>query len=588
MPKLLQTTTLTSVAEIVAERTGMPIEYLLDDPTEYHINNLDEAVDLFVRHAKDGSHILVYGDYDGDGIGSCVILDKLCRIARADYEVRLPDRESDGYGIQEKHVDGLKKGDLLICVDNGIAAFDAIKKAKELGCDVLVLDHHEGIIKDGTMILPEADVIVDPHITGGTFDDYCGAGLSFKFAEKFFETRVSAPREKWEPILKTMNVFAAISTITDSVKLTWENRKIVRNGFKYYKEGYVTTGLKTLCDKLWMPKVRNLSGDDIGFTLGPAWNAAGRLLENGADLVFKAMSYDGPVSESLLQVCDKLKKTNDDRRDISNADEISDNVYIKETGQENDGFIVVYEPGKLPGIAGIRAGRITEKYKVPSMVFTDSDVVLLKGSGRSVLNVNLMDILTSASVYLEGYGGHPEACGASIKRLNLKGFTKAVKECISKSDIPIDNNIKFDVELLNDMDIAKYTNDTIKYGPYGVGNEPLRFLIRNVQLLPSAKGYFIGQNMDTLSGCTAGGIKIMGFRKPGKSYTEEFKSKYPEPLLTTDSNMIDAVVTLGEDEYKGTIGIKLTISDFTFGMTPELEHETIKMHKNEDEPIVGE
>lgn len=570
----------TTIDEMVEARTGMSHDELINDAADYNINNMTEAVQLFVDCAKAKNHIYIHTDYDGDGWGSAFILHELCKSIGANHDVYLPDRESDGYGMKESHAAKyLKPGDLLILADNGIAAHDAVNKAKEIGCKVLILDHHEGYIgPDGDILLPNADVVVDPHVTGGDFEDYCGAGLCYKFAEMFYETRCKAIREKWEPILKKMNSAAAISTITDSVSLTKDNRRIVRNGFECMSQGYLTDGLKAIMKELWMPTVRKITGDDIGFTLGPAINACGRLLPFGAKFFYDVSILDGPSASGpeFIKKVKRIKEVNESRKELTKKYSKEDVEQIENEGQANNTVIAVYRDGTVPGLDGIRAGRIAENNKAVAFAFSNDDSMpgVLKGSGRSAGGVDVFRLLNKLShLILPNYGGHPAACGLKIQKDMLPVFLKEANKMIKREDMEIDNNAHYDKEI-DWSEVPSTIDKLLELGPFGEGNPAPVFYIRNIPVepgyVPKPSGpqdvpeptYYMGKEKDSFCGITPNGIKVIGFGGIGTEYRDEGE---PET--------ISAIVTLGQDEKRGVVMPQIQISAFTMDIERNMERD---------------
>lgn len=566
-----------SVLDIVMARTGMSKEELFNDTKKYHINNLNEAVDLFTDYAKRKAHIYIHTDYDVDGIGCATILHSLCKAIKADHEVRLPDREKDGYGLKPFHVEQkLNPGDLLIVADNGIACHEAISLAKEKGCGVIVLDHHEGFVGDnGKILLPDADVVVDPHVTGGDFKDYCGAGLCYKFAENFFERKCTAIKDRWQPILNKMNVFAMMSTIADSVSLTGENRRIVRDGFRLYGEGSLTTGLRVLANKLWMPKVRQLTADDIAFTMAPALNAPGRLMVNGAQYVYELLSWDGEEIPQLLARANKVNEKNEERKKLTKEYQAKDYALINSSGMQNDAVIAIFREDTVCGLDGIRAGRIADEYGAVTFVMSRSEdnADVLKGSGRSAGGVDIKSLVDQLRAYLITAGGHKEACGLSMKDTSLDVFRSEANKLISKDDIHVDHNVHYDKEI-DWKDVPKYVKELNEIGPFGEGNETLRFYVKNIPITPGyvpkpidgvdqPATFYMGKERDSFCGNAPDGSKIVGFGV-AKEFTDA-----GEPAT------ISAVVTLGEDEKRGCVFPQIKIETFTMDLERQIDARTM-------------
>ena len=485
-----------NIGEIVSLRTGMSIEDLKKDHTVYSINNLDEAVDLFWRHEKRGSMIRVYADYDDDGICSALIIDILFLALRIrNAVITIPRRFTDGYGIKENNIADMTSG-LLITVDNGIAAKEAVDLAKKKGIDVIILDHHQARTdNNGNKVIPNADVIVDPHVTGATFEDYCGAGLAYKFALRVFESKPHRLTEKAQRYLSSlMAAFAALGTVGDAVSLTGENRTIVKRGLWMMEHGYCTTGLKLLLEQFYLGSY--ITSADIGYKLAPTVNAYGRLEDKGSRKVFRALSYNDKFSNAakndIIELCNKNKE----RKDVSERACERARAMIAASGMENSNFLVVYDKDGMSGIAGLVAGRLTEEYRVPSIVFVPTDdPSIIKGSGRSVDWAILTDsmnngILDEHQDLIHTYGGHPAACGISIKKENLEAFRLAVEETASKLQRPEnDDSIHYDIEITEDeaKDVMKELD---VYGPYGAGNPDIVIRMDDIDLVPGKDGFY--------------------------------------------------------------------------------------------------
>ena len=204
-----------TIKEIVMKNTGLTEKELLNDTTEYEIRGIEKVIEVLEKAKRENIFVTVVGDYDTDGVTSSGEWDLMLTNKGIPHRIRLPKRHSEGYGLNEKIIDEIENG-ILITVDNGIAALSAIQKAKDKGLYVIVVDHHQPVIDTDTkeIILPNADIIIDPHAIKGQadFDYYCGAGLTYKIAEKWFG--------KKHYLLKKLVSFAAIGTIGDVVVLT--------------------------------------------------------------------------------------------------------------------------------------------------------------------------------------------------------------------------------------------------------------------------------------------------------------------------------------------------------------------------------
>lgn len=542
-----------SVAKIVAERLGYTLQELEQEISgkvkhTLDIPNIQEAVDLFWE-CKDGP-IRVYGDFDCDGIMSCAILEMGFRnLGVKDVTVTVPRRFSDGYGVKPANVCDMKSG-LLITVDNGIAANEAITQAKENGVKVIVLDHHQGRMLDGKLFLPDADVIVDPHITGGEFQDYCGAGLAYRFMRQIFATKCRP--KNVNSLLAAMITMAAIATVGDHVSITSENRFMVRKGLEQMKIRNVSTGLHELLD------VMNLEGDitasDIAFTLAPAINAYGRLEDKGSRKVESMLQWDGRNSEKLRNAAEIIKQKNNERKELSKRSTALAFDMIEQMKQDDKSFIVLQNDSFHPGLCGIIASNITDNYKIPCTVFAkakDGDIHV--GSGRSREWCDLKKTLDKCAELLWQYGGHPGACGLSIKTENIDSFREKVQSIVEKVEEPDTGILYYDIDA-NIHTADKLYKEIQKYGPYGVDNEELVVRFKNLNLIANNYGETektmgqIGEHIRLF----AEGMEVSWFEKEGgtKAYREIGSPK-----------KVDVIGTLSLNTFRGKSKLVLKVKD---------------------------
>lgn len=447
----------TSVADVVYRNTGIAPSEFLREQEEPYIKNLDEAVELTKKYLTDNPNglVTVVGDYDSDGVNATAIMYWCLKKAKANVVTRIPHRISEGYGLSESIIDEIPNG-LLITVDNGIAALGAIRKAKEKHLTVIVTDHHVPLVdENGEMLLPDADIIVDPHAEQeSTFKNYCGAALAYRFACKMFHAKFAE-----------LLVLASIATVTDVMPLVGENHTLVRRGLKLINERRVVPGLQALLDELNMDT--HISEDDYGFKIGPVLNAAGRLYDNGGDYVTRLLCAS-KKDFGKKGKAEALINANKKRKELVNQCL----ALVQDTIQERP---IVYYNDKIPeGIVGLIAGRLSEEFYCPAIVFTNSrEEGVLKGSGRSIPNVDLKKALDKIQTEMVKYGGHAGAAGVSIRADHLARFTDAFKNAVG--EIPEKpNEIMYDLELdldrLDDVGV-----ELSSFAPFGEGNPPVMF-----------------------------------------------------------------------------------------------------------------
>ena len=524
-----------TVSEVVSANVGMPIEEFSREVRDPYIFGLSEAVALtnhYLKKHPDGP-VTIVGDYDSDGINATAIMYWAFARKGVIPKLRLPHRFSEGYGLSEKIIDEVDSG-LLITVDNGIAASSAVKKAKEKGLTVIVTDHHlPPVDSKGNLILPEADVIVDPHDNGKSeFADYCGAAIAYRFA------RALLPDLK----LKDLLVLASIATVTDVMPLTGPNRTLVRDGLQLINRRHVVPGLQVLLQKLDLDD--HIDEGDYGFKIGPTFNASGRLYDNGAEKVLNVLCMKRNDPKIPWKV-DALVKTNEKRKEI-----VKKNLGIARqmVKSENTYPIVIYHPSFPEGIVGIIAGQLCEQYHCPVIVFTDSEKSgLLKGSGRSIPEVHLKQTLDKVQQWIVGYGGHAGAAGLSIQKEKLESFASAFREAVGPIPDHSLDEIPYDLEL--DLDhIEETLAELNSFSPYGEGNPRPIFRLVYTPVNPPRR---IGDGTHAMIKDDA--ITLMGFDMANRIC--EFCETYPQTAM-------DMIGYLSESWFNGNKYYKFEILAF--------------------------
>lgn len=486
---------LNSIKDVVLKNTGMSEEEFLNPPSDIHIEKIDEAIKIIKAAIGNNEHITIVGDYDCDGICASAILKSAFSYLNADFSIRLPKRFSEGYGLSEKIVDEINDG-LLITVDNGIAAIDAIKKAKSKGLKVIVTDHHLPV---ESCELPEADVIIDPNaiLKSSSFQHYCGAGLAYKLVCELIDD---------EKVKTKSLVFAAIATIADVVPLIGDNRNIVINGLKILNSDLskISTGLYALLDVFDL-SFSPIDEKTIGFKIGPAINAPGRMEDNGAEFALNVISYEG----NILNAKDYAKKLfvyNENRKALKDKSLELLKKNIEENNLKNEKPLIIYQKELHEGLVGLLAGSLAEEYKTPCFILTDSeDPAIIKGSARGYGEAHIKNSLDSISDILENYGGHKSAAGLSLKKENFEEFKNKIQHMILSEDTSDD--ILYDLEI-SEKDIPKVIKELSNFAPFGEGNPQVVFLVNDYQLIPRmGKFYdFLGKNQSFLklfSNCNA-------------------------------------------------------------------------------------
>ena len=388
---------------------------LEDLPSPWKMKDMDRAVSMIGSAIKEKQRIRIIGDYDIDGVMAACILKKGFDRLGADADWRLPERLTDGYGlnrrlIEDAAADGIR---LLVTCDNGIAAKEEIALARSLGLNVIVTDHHEIPYEETDegrhYLLPPADALIDPVQKDCAYPDkqICGAVVAWKLVWALYET-AGLPAEE---ILSFIDL-AAFATIGDVMDLTGENRIIVREGLKALGNTR-NEGLRQLIRCCGLED-RKISVYHVGFILGPCINAGGRL--DTASRSMELLLEEDPVLAA--QMAAALKELNESRKSLTEEGVEAALEQIRQEAMLLNKVLVVYLPDCHESLAGIIAGRIREKYNRPAIVLTQGEE-MVKGSGRSIESYSMYEELTACEDLLEKFGGHPMAAGLSMKEENI-------------------------------------------------------------------------------------------------------------------------------------------------------------------------
>ncbi len=451
------------------------------------LNGVTESALRLKEAIEKKEKIGLYLDYDVDGITGGALLYRNIKKFGIEPEVKIPNRLKEGYGVQ---IEGLKelreKGvKLVITCDSGIRAFEASEWASKNGIDLIITDHHVP-----SKELPPAFSIINPHINY-PFKYLSGVGVVFKFLLYFNEIMGRDIKELlWDLDL------VALGTVADIVPLISENRVFTYLGMKVLEKSK-KVGIKAL--KKISGKEENLRTRDIAFILAPRLNSAGRISE--AILSFKLLV--SKKREEVIEIARKLEKLNKERQ--KEQDRIQKEVIsiIEKEEKKRDSFIVVKGKDFHPGVIGIVSSKITEKYSKPSIVFTEEGDIL-RGSARSIKNLNLMEILDKLNDILLEYGGHKKAAGLKIYKKNYEEFEERINTITSLlvKEEDLEPEIEIDAKFpVDEWDIDLYKKVIEKLEPFGEGNPKPIFLEEEVFCMGNIKlrknehlDFYIGKN----------------------------------------------------------------------------------------------
>ena len=371
------------------------------------LKDMEKAVAILQEKIENRNRIRIIGDYDIDGVMSTYILLESLRGLGCDVDMMIPNRITDGYGINEHLIEqAWQEGrDTIITCDNGIAAVTQIRKAKDLGMTVIVTDHHEVPFEDlegeRKEILPPADAIVNPKQKACSypFAGLCGAVVAMKVMEALYEKM--APEVD---LVDKMLPFAGIATIGDVMDLQDENRILVKEGLQRLHHT-TNLGLQELI-RVNNLEPENISPYHIGFILGPCLNASGRL--DTAKRALQLLLADSREEAAVL--AGDLKNLNESRKEMTAQGLEKAIEQVESTSMMEDMVLVVFLPECHESLAGIIAGRLRERYHKPSFVLTRGEEGV-KGSGRSIESYSMYEKLCECKEYLTKFGGYPMAAG---------------------------------------------------------------------------------------------------------------------------------------------------------------------------------
>lgn len=451
-------------------------DYERDMYDPFLMRDMERACVRLYEAVDNNEKIVIYADYDCDGIPGAVILqDLLKKVGYKNYEVYIPERNSEGYGLNMEALEGFVESGvkLLITIDLGITAVDEVAQATVYGIDVIITDHH---IPHAT--LPHAYAILNPKI-----DDYpekmlCGSGVMFKFVQGFIKKygevfKLKNGVEKW------MLDMAGLATLSDMVPLTGENRVISYFGMKVLQKS-PRLGFQKLLAKMNIDQ-RYLTEDDIGFMITPRLNAASRM--DSPMRAFELLSTDSVTEAGVL--ADHLSKINDERKSIVThiMKDIHKNFEKRVESEKMREVIVIGNPLWRVGVLGLVAGKICDEYECPVFVWGRDENDIIKGSCRSDGSVSVVELMTHANEHFLEFGGHELAGGFSVHPEKIHFLEEALSVSFHKvKKIVETSEVKYDTKLtLGEINIKTW-HELEKLVPFGLANPKPIFLFEGVSI----------------------------------------------------------------------------------------------------------
>lgn len=464
---------------------------LTDLADAHRMKDAVQLVEILIRKMQEKKKIRIIGDYDIDGVMSSYILYRALTRCKADVDVAIPNRITDGYGLNLHLIeDAIEAGvDTIVTCDNGIAAIEEIACAKQQGMTVLVTDHHEIPYEeiDGKKhyLQSAADAIVNPHQQecDYPYKDLCGAGVAWNVIRILYEKMQLKEEEAYELL-----EFVGFATVGDVMPLTGENRILVREGLKRIHHTK-NTGMKALIAQCGlMPE--QIESYHLGFVLGPCINAAGRL-----DTAKRALALFQTQDECVtVQLANELVVLNEERKTMT-ADGVQKAKQLcEENGYEKDPVLVIFLPEVHESIAGIIAGRIREHFGRPTFVLTRGEEGI-KGSGRSVEGYSMYEEMCRCSSLFTKFGGHPMAAGLSLPEENIDAFREQMNRNCPLTVEQLQPKVHIDVPMPVDYVTNALVEEFHILAPFGKDNPKPVFADRNLRI---SRMWVVGKNQNVL------------------------------------------------------------------------------------------
>ncbi len=540
-------------------------DYSTDLHDPYLFNDMEKAVEVIFTAIKEQKNIVVHGDYDADGVSASTILVSTLRKFGAEHvNVFIPHREIDGYGLNLNTVKLLheQKTDLIITCDCGISNREEIVKAKEYGMLVVITDHHSV-----PATLPPADAIIHPLVLQEKYPDkgLAGAGVAFKLVQALLKKHAQKneflpdgqPHESYEKWLLDL---VAIATVGDMVPLLGESRTLTRYGLTVLNKSR-NLGLRKLMqtagliDEFGKSKRGQFTTETISFQIAPRINAAGRM--DHANTAYMLLMAENPKEADTLAL--QLNQNNLDRQKLTESLVNQARDQIKKTKQENNSIIFILGEGWSTGILGLIAGKLKEELYRPVVVMgLNNDEIT--GSGRSIPEFNMIKNLQAIPDFFDKFGGHPQACGFSLKSPNvLEEFkSELLKKAEEQFDIKkLQLTIAIDAEVdLEDVNWKLY--DLLqKFEPFGQCNEEPKYLAKNLTVASIDPVGQDGKHLRLMVKHNSHTIKkTIAF---GFGDKERHPSDWKNTLHIGDK--IDMVFSVDVNEWNGNRELQLTVVD---------------------------
>ena len=536
---------------------------LTEDP--FSLADMDLAVERVQRAMDSGERIAVFGDYDADGVTATVLLYSYLSSRGADVFYRLPEREGDGYGLHRPTIDRLAEegAKLIITVDNGIAAADEVAYAREKGIDVVVTDHHQP-----QEVLPRAVAVVDPHRADceSTFKEYAGVGVAFLLA--------CALEGDMDTVLEEYADLVALGTLADVVSLSGANRVLVRRGLEKLNRRE-RPGLRALAEVAGAGG-KALTATGTVFTLAPRINASGRMASPEYAARLLLCGSDGEAAP----LAEEVQTLNVQRQTVEAAilAEILGKLE-KEPERLLDRVLVVEGENWHPGVVGIIAARLLERFGKPCIVLSVRGDGTARGSGRSIRGFSLFEALSACSDVLTAFGGHELAAGASLKAEDIPRLRERINAYAAQRfafmpvpELTIDIRLRPSQVGIDKLPLLEALE------PCGAGNPAPLFALMHMRL-DAVSPVGGGKHLRLSVSRDGTQLTVMRFRQTADAFPVEC------------GTLLNLAVSLERNEYNGTVGVSLIAKDIRIdGADQEQLIEGVQLYEKtrRGEPLTAE
>lgn len=459
--------------KLLENRNLQTIEELADFHDPFLFKDMNLAVSRIKKAIDSSERIIVFGDYDVDGVTAAAIVIHTLKVLKANYSYRLPHRVEDGYGLSEKFIDEFaeKNVGLIITVDCGISCSAAVSKAKSLNIDTIITDHHT--VSDAYP--KDAFAILHPKMPDSSypFADLTGAGVALKLAHAL--AKKFLPQESQFDHLNSLLDLATLGTIADLGPLIGENRFIVRQGLQNLAHTR-WPGLRKIKELAYIKEGENIDPMKVGFQITPRLNAAGRLSTAYSALQLLLEEDE----EKILYLSKHLEQLNQKRQLMTEKAMNEAEKYFLD--QQLPQILIAHSPDWHVGILGLIASKLVEKFNRPAIVMQDLNDNLV-ASARSPQFFNIVEAIENSKQHLISYGGHAQAAGFSIEESKLETFCSEINIFAEAKlkNLNFEQILEIDCELSGEQLSFNLFDEIQRFAPFGIGNQKPNFILKNVK-----------------------------------------------------------------------------------------------------------